>query len=225
MPARTGRWAQLSGVTRIQPQKIAALWCTLLLSGCITDFLTKPGDAFQPPSRNTRLVLDPETISLDALGAQGRYTASWWDSGTFTPAGSCTWTIDDPSVASVSGDGLVTAITNGSTVVRARCGGTTASAAVGVWQKVMTIAINPDEVELDMGDNVRVVAVPRDANGNLIDRPVPFAWTSSNDFSVEVTPDASNPSRATITRWWPGRAMVEAHSEGKAGAVRVEQDD
>jgi hypothetical protein len=226
MPVRTGRGAQLSGVRRIQPRMIAALWCTLLLSGCITDFLTQPGSrGFQPPSSNTRLVLDPETISLDAIGARGRYTASWWDSGTFTPAGSCTWTIDDPSVASVSGDGLVTAITNGSTVVRATCGATTASAAVGVWQKVMTIAINPDEVELDMGDNVRVVAVPRDANGNLIDRPVAFGWTSSNELSVEVTPDAANPSRATITRWWPGRAMVEAHSEGKAGAVRVEQDD
>lgn len=225
MPARSGRGAQLSGVRRTRARFVAALWCTLL-SGCITDFLTTPGaDRFQPRSRTMRLVLEPETISLDALGAQGRYTASWWDSGTFTPAGACTWSLGDPSVATVSADGLVTAITNGSTVVRATCGDTTASAAVGVWQRVTTVEINPEKVELDMGDHARVVAMPRDANGNLIDRPVAFGWTSSNDLSVEVTPDANNPARATITRWWPGRALVEAHTEGKAGAVRVENDD
>lgn len=225
MPVRSGCGAQLSGVRRLAKRGIAALWCTVALGGCITDFLTKPGDAYRPGSRAGRLILEPETISLDAFGARGRYTASWWDSGSLTLASRCTWTSDDPAIVTVQDDGTVTAVANGSTMVRAQCDDTTATAAVGVWQKVTTVLINPDKVELDMYDDARVSATPFDANGHLIERAVAFAWTSSNDFSVEVSPDPANPRRATVTRWLPGRATVEAHAEGKAGSVRVEQDD
>lgn len=198
--------------------------CTLGLSACISDFLLSPGDKFRAAPNAGRLILSPESVSLDALGARAAYEAAWWDAGVTSDPGACAWSTDDPQIATVNDAGIVTAVTNGSTTVRATCADTTATAAVGVWQQVATVEVSPDEVDLETGEQVRLSATPRDPNGNLIDRAVSFAWTSSNELYVEVTPDPGNPSRATATRWIPGRTVVEAHAEGKAGSVRVNND-
>jgi hypothetical protein len=180
-----------------------------------------PGGDPYVPRDGGRLVLDPETVSLDALGATARYEALWWQDGELRPAEGCRWSVADGSVAAVSGEGTVTALRNGSTEVRATCGDTTATAPVGVWQAVADLAVDPAAVDLGMWESERVRATARDPNGNYIERPLTIGWSSSDDLAVAVEPDDENPARARITRYSPGDATVLVHVDGKTAAVRV----
>ena len=98
-----------------------------------------------------------------------------------------TWASGNTEVATVTGEGLVTARKNGSAVVTAVSGQFHANAAVTVSQAVARIEAAPASVMLTKTDGaLRVVAVAKDRNGN----PVPdarFVWTSSDPFVVSVT--------------------------------------
>lgn len=222
MGAYSLRCAQESGNRGVRRYRFGALILTLAITGCLGDFLTTPDRAGIRTTTLKRLVVTPEVASLDALGGTTTFTAGWLQSGVMTPAGRCEWTAANTIVASVDDDGTVKANGNGETEIRATCGDSTASASIGVRQAVASVAVLPDELGLDMGESRTVRAIPRDANGNPVERPADYAWASSNGFVVGVSPNADSPEVARVTRYFPGAVNVRVTVEGKSALIRVD---
>lgn len=156
------------------------------------------------------LVLDKTAI---ALSMQGNTTADITATVENLPEDAeptYVWTIDDNTVATVSGSGNVATVTaheNGSTLLTCTVtfGDTTltATAAVEVAEMtVVSIALDPQSVILSM-DNPDVTAevtatVTTDPVGGVIDTDYELVWTSSSPNFATVTPiDGTN--KATIT--------------------------
>lgn len=87
-----------------------------------------------------KIVIEPAAAALTALGETVQLNATVLDqNGQPVASAVVTWTSKDESIASVSVQGLVTALSNGHTVVTARSGDTSANTTVTV--SVPTIAL------------------------------------------------------------------------------------
>lgn len=84
--------------------------------------------------RLTTIELSPSSVTLDAIGATQQITASLKDQNGKPISETVSWSSDDPNVATVNASGLVTAVANGTTSVKASAGGVTATAQVVVAQ-------------------------------------------------------------------------------------------
>lgn len=225
MGAEPARSAQQLSRNGHAAARFGALALLAASTGCLGDFLTTPGRSGQQPSGQRRLVVMPDSVTVDAFEATARFTAGWQTTGSLSPAAGCAWSIGDLSVARVDEHGNVRATGNGTTSVRATCAGTTAVAVVRVRQAVAAVVVDPDAMELDMGESDVLRAVARDPNGHVVTRPLAFGWSSSNAMRVSVAADARSPGQAEATRYFPGAAEVRATAEGKIGRVVVEDDD
>lgn len=133
------------------------------------------------------LTLAPAVWTLESLGDTLRLAAEVLDSGgSPMDAGAVQWSSADPRVASVDGDGLVTAVGNGSTTLQASAGDVSATVEVAVEQAVTSLYLSSDSVAFDaLGDTARVVAVALDPGGS----PVPggeMVWQATPDGIVAV---------------------------------------
>ncbi len=112
-----------------------------------------------------------------------------------------TWTSTKPKVASVSGSGLVSALSEGTTTVTVMAGGKTASCSVTVVKGFVAVtSINLDKASLEMveGDTETLTAsvLPDDATDKTV------TWTSSEKGVATVKDglvSAISPGTATIT--------------------------
>lgn len=112
-----------------------------------------------------------------------------------------TWTSTKPKVASVSGSGLVSALSEGTTTVTVMAGGKTASCSVTVVKGFVAVtSINLDKASLEMveGDTETLTAsvLPDDATDKTV------TWTSSEKGVATVKDglvSAISPGAATIT--------------------------
>ena len=128
-----------------------------------------------------------------------------------------TWRSNAPSIATVTADGLVTAIASGSAFIVAGAGGVEGVTAITVAQReVASVEIDLVQVDLEEGLARQATAVARDADGGrLTDRVV--TWHSADPSIAAVN------AQGTITalRW--GTTTVTASVDGKSasGTVRV----
>ena len=139
------------------------------------------------PPRAASITISPAEAELDAIGATAQFTASVRDGNDQVISDAAvTWTSGNTEVASVTGEGVVTARKNGSAVVTAVSGQFHANAAVTVSQAVARIEVAPASVTLTKTDGVlRVDAVAKDRNGNLAPN-ARLVWTSSDPIVVSV---------------------------------------
>ena len=131
--------------------------------------------------------ISPAEAELDAIGATVRLSASVRDENDRAIADAAvTWTSGNTEVATVTGEGLVTALKNGSAVVTAVSGPLHANASVTVSQAVARIEVAPASVALTRTDGaLRLDASAKDRNGHLMPN-ARFAWTSSDPVVVSV---------------------------------------
>lgn len=154
---------------------IGCLAMALIFAGC------KDEDYFVEKIKLESIALTPATISLTA-GYTQQLTASTEPANTGIVL---EWSSENPTIASVSGEGLVTAVREGVTTVKATGGGVSASVKVSVSAVVIPlqdIKVEPAELSLKVDDTQTLAAtlVPENAT------------------NINVTFESSNESIATV---------------------------
>lgn len=166
----------------------AALLAAVVGSGCDGSGGTAP-----QPRIPTEVLLSPDSAVLTEIGATASFSASVLDQDGDRIAGaSVSWSTPDSAVAVVSNDGVVTAIRNGRSRVRARAAGLEATAPI----VVAATPVAPNEITFvrgvgteelftmrSDGSNVSRIAV---ADGNWIGRISRHRWNPSGEVVVFV---------------------------------------
>ena len=190
----------------------AVRWAALVVAfaGC-TEGTGVPGG----PARGASVAITSATPAL-AVGQTTQLAAVGKDAeGQILPDLSTEWSSDAPLVASVSENGLVTALAAGTASVSARIEDKSASLTITVrLVSVASVVVTPSVVALGVGETRTLSAALRDADGNeLTDRPV--AWSTSNASVVSIS------GAGVITAHTGGFATVTAESETKRRSVDV----
>lgn len=125
------------------------------------------------------------------------------------------WSVRDPSVATVSSAGVVTAVAIGSTEVAASSNGKSGVATITVQRTpVASVVVTPPHVDASPGGQAKFSAVTYDAGQNpLTGRTI--TWSTSN--AAVATVDSTGAMRAI----GQGSANISATSEGKTGIASV----
>ena len=126
------------------------------------------------------------------------------------------WTSSNSRVATVTSAGLVAAVAPGTARITATVEGKTASVSITVPAPVAvvtTVAIAPSSAALDVGETVQLSAVPQDARGGAMDRPV--TWTSSNAGVASVS------RTGLVSAVTAGNATITAASDGRIATAGV----
>lgn len=125
------------------------------------------------------------------------------------------WSSSDASVATVSAQGLVTAVANGSATVTARSGSVSASVPVSVMQSAGSIVIEPSSaILMSLGETVQLSASVLDGNGQPVSGAV-VAWESS-DSAVATVSEAG-----LVTAVGNGSATITARSGSASATITV----
>ena len=158
------------------------------------------------PSTGT-LVSFGETLQLDARPLDAN--------DNVIPGVSVDWNSADASVATVNGDGLVTAVANGSVDITATGRGSTATAAVTVDQQAARVDVSPSADTFPaLGDTVRLTAEPFDANGNAV-VDADLEWSSTDQAVAAVD------STGLVTAIGNGSASITATVGDASGAAEI----
>ena len=168
-----------------------------------------------------RVTVSPAEVTLVAGTTQQLTVAVLDGEGLALQGRAIEWTSSDPTRATVSPGGVVTAVAIGSSTVSATSGGVTAKALVFVTGAtagtVASIVIAPATANLSIGMSLQLTASLRDADGNLLTgRDV--SWTVTAPSGREIaTVSATGLVRAIAV----GSAVVEATSDGRRASVAV----
>ncbi|MFL5606534.1 MAG: beta strand repeat-containing protein, partial [Gemmatimonadaceae bacterium] len=126
-----------------------------------------------------------------------------------------TWVSNKPSVATVSPNGVVTAVAPGSAFVTASSEGWNGSSAVTVTAgPAASVTVTPSATTVSSRKSVQLTASAVDAKGNPItDRP--FTWESSGDQIATVT------SAGLVQGEKAGSVTISASMDGKKASAAV----
>ncbi len=165
-----------------------------------------------------RIAVMPNSVLLTAIGESIAVTVSVLDANDSVIENvPLTWTSDDPSVATVDGQGVITAQMNGETSVTVTHGELSASVAVtvAVEQRAVRIAVMPESVLLTaIGESIVVTVSVLDANDSVIEN-VPLTWTS-DDPSVSTVD-----GQGVITAQMIGETRVTVNYSDISASVTV----
>ena len=186
---------------------LIVLACLSLLIGCGAGTLG-PGVGVPPPPPPPSLVSITVTPADAALlpGALQQFTATgrYSDHSTQDLTGSVTWSSSDVSVASITGGGLVTALTLGSVTVSATSGSVTGSTTLSVQAAVLSsIAVRPAKRKIAQLTSATFQAVGTYTDGSTHNLTTQVSWTSSNTAVATIAANgranALTPGSTTLT--------------------------
>ncbi len=162
------------------------------------------------------LTLSADSAALAVLGDTLRLTATVEDSGgSAIVAAAVTWTALDSLVATVSPDGLVTAISNGTTTIAAISGSAIATSTITVAQIADSIALSANSLAFDaLSDTLRLSATVTDAGGAVFGA-APVTWTCSDTTVARVS------AAGLVTSVGNGTAIITAQSDQAARTAHV----
>jgi len=173
------------------------------------------------PSVATTLVPSVTAVSFSALGQVSVVTATVRDqNGATMPDAGLTWTSSADTVATISAEGLVTAVGNGVATLTASAGSASGAVTVTVTQVAVFLAITPDSVVLkDPGDTALMTVSALDSGGAPV---VGAAVTWSSADTAVASVDASG----LVTAVGTGTVTITAGVGGALamGSARVEPE-
>ncbi len=134
------------------------------------------------------IALSQDEVLLTALGAEQQLEANVLDSNQNAVSTELTWESSDPAVATVDGDGSITAQANGTVIVTATVGSISNSVTVTVRQEVASIELGPESMTLTaLGQRVQLDAMALDANGHPVAADITFTTSESMVATVDAT--------------------------------------
>ncbi len=139
--------------------------------------------------------------------------------GTILEGRSISWVSDDPTIASVDSNGVVTAeAPGGPATITATSGSTWANVEVEVTQRsVDRVEVSPQLTGVQAGQTVSLSATARAADGTALSGRTP-SWSSAD--SAIATVDSSG----VVTGVDVGLVLVEASVDGQTGSAGVRVD-
>jgi hypothetical protein len=162
----------------------------------------------------TSMVITPGTVTLGAIGDTATVTALLrFATGDPIPSAQLTFTIDDPRVAVVTPNGLLTAVANGSTYASATFGQVRGAATVRVQQVPFQWGLVEDSLVITVGTTARFTLTGKDRNGHPLLDSAAVTWSSSNTSVATVT------ATGTVQGVHTGLTQVTAKS-GTMSATR-----
>lgn len=197
---------------------ILGLVCVVLLpaslfvhSSCGKDSPTSPPSPPPPPDPvPTQIEITPSSATLNSIDQTVQLAPVVLDeNGAEIADASVTWTSGAVDVATVSDQGLVTAVNNGSAVITAQSGSLSASASITVSQVPVRIVIELPPpggrcMQTDTGQCI-LVATVQDRNGHPV-AGAEVTWSSSDE-SVATVND-----QGVVTEVSSGRTQITARS-------------
>ncbi len=162
----------------------------------------------------TTVVLTPTSAAL-RVGATTALVARSFDANSNPVDAGFTWSTSNRLVATVSGNGIVTAIAPGDVQIAVSTLGKSATASITVTPRtVATVQVSPATVTTRVGATVPLQAITLDDEaGALTGRAI--TWASSNIAIATVN------AQGVVTGIAPGAATVTATSEGRVGQSAV----
>ena len=180
-------------------------------SSCGKDSPTSPPSPPPPPAAvPTSIEITPSSASLNSIDQTVQLAPVVLDeNGAEIADASVTWTSGAVDVATVSGQGLVTAVNNGSAVITAQSGSLSASASITVSQVPVRIVIELPPpggrlMQTDTGQYI-LVATVQDRNGHPVDG-AEVTWSSSDESVVTIN------DQGVVNEVSSGRAEITARS-------------
>lgn len=165
------------------------------------------------------VTVTPSTASL-VIGATVQLNAVTKDAAGNTLTGrTVTWSTSDATIASVDGNGLVTANALGSAIITATSETKTATAQITVTvAPVASVAVSPASVTVALNATTQLSATTSDASGHVLTGRT-VTWSSSDQSKATV--DANG----LVTGHAYGQVTITATSEGKSGTAIVKVSD
>ena len=162
------------------------------------------------------IIINPVDPTLTALGEPLQLKAAVNDrENQSIPDASVSWSSNNPSVASVNANGLVTARGNGTAIITAKSGGASQPVNITVAQASAEININLAAATLTaIGESLQLSAAVRDAENQSIPN-APISWSSSNTSVVNVSP------RGLVTARGNGTVTITAKSGAKSSTAEI----
>lgn len=194
---------------------------TLVVLSCGKDNPTSPKAPEPPPPVvpvpvPTRIAITPDSATLNSIGQTIQLTATVFDqNGTAISGATVAWTSGDTGVVTVSNQGLVSAVKNGSAVITARSGNVSATVNVTVSQTANRIMIEPPMATLmSIGETIQLTASVLDQNG----QPVAGALTTWQSSDKQI---ASVSAQGLVTAVKNGSVMITASYGTISAATQV----
>lgn len=129
-----------------------------------------------------------------------------------------TWVSTNPSVATVSPSGLITAVAPGNTNVTATSEGVSTSVPITVTLiPVAAVSVSIDKPSIFIGYTAQVTSTTRDANNNILTGRL-TTWASSDQNVATVS------ANGVVTGNAKGTATITGTSEGISGTVQITVD-
>lgn len=149
------------------------------------------GGQSPPPVAIATVSISPSAASLE-VGATVQLTArALTASGQGVDGAAFTWSADRLAVATVTNGGLVQAMGEGETPIRARAGSIEGSIVVRIVEAppgpVASVEISPPNATINEGDSTQFTAIARDASGKVITGRGE-AWAGGDSTIVFVEP-------------------------------------
>ena len=172
----------------------------------------------EPTAITITVTIEPASHTLEAIGATVQLAAMVLDQdGNEMADVTVTWSSSDEAVATVDGDGLVTAVGNGMAEITAQAGEAMGTAAITVAQVPAGISIEVDAEATtltEIGQTLQLMVTVSDANDAPVSEPA-VKWTSSDEAVVTVDGDG------LVTAVGNGTADVVASSGDVSAMVGI----
>ena len=165
----------------------------------------------------TRITITPSSRTLEAIGETVQLMATVRDQRNNVMTGqTVTWSSGDDAVATVSEEGLVTAVTNGMVDITAQSGSLSSTATISVSEPVpTTIVIDPTSAALEsIGETVQLTAVVLDQRENTM--PDAMVTWSSGDEALATVEEAG-----LVTAVDNGMVDITAQSDEAMESVTI----
>ena len=200
---------------------VALSWS--LLTSCSGGGAAGPDVPTKPVAQPTVLTTLTITVTASSIqpGQSATAVATGFDqNGAGMSIGVPAWTSDQPAIARVNANGVVTAVTPGQTSVIGRIGDVQGQAIVIVTAlppgptPIVAVSVHPNAASIDIGQTVQLNVTSTNAAGDTVTgRAVAWATNAAGVATVSST--------GLVTALAEGTAIIEATSEGQTGALAL----